>query len=315
MRKVVITGGYGFIGSRFIQQMYLATDFKIINIDKCTYAADRSRVPSYIRDDEDRYVFLKLDIASSDLRKHPELDNVDYVVNFAAESHVDNSIEDGKPFMATNIGGVFNLLEFFRRRSNLKKFVQISTDEVYGDMEEQRGKVSATEAFPLKPSSYYSASKASADLLVKSAARTFGIPFLITRSCNNYGPGQHPEKFIPKALECLSKKKAVPVYGNGKQVREWIHVDDNVEIIYGLMLDDSVENEIFNIGSGKEYTNHEILDTIEEATGRSFIRESVTDRLGHDKAYRLDCTKLGSRHFAPWAYRGMKDFFNNEIEE
>jgi len=297
-KTIVVTGGYGFIGSRFIKCVYDNTDYNIINIDKHTYAADTSRVPAEIRGSS-RYTVYKLCIAADvnnnlDSTTRERLLSADYVVNFAAESHVDNSIEDGSPFVRSNIDGVFNLLNFFRQSDRFVsrgKFVQISTDEVYGDMRDLMGEPSATESFNLRPSSYYSATKASADLLVQSAARTFGINYLITRSCNNFGPNQDPEKFIPKVFESIKNEKSVPVYGDGRQRREWIHVDDNVRYILQLVESD-FRNETFNIGSGYSYRNIDILNMIGDIWGKPVKYKYVKDRLGHDVAYRLDCSKL-----------------------
>ena len=310
-KTIVVTGGCGFIGSRFINYVYYNTPHNIINVDKYTYAADHDRLPISIRDDNDRYHYLKADICD-DIIKHEEIENADYVVNFAAESHVDNSIEDGKPFVDTNIGGVYSLLEQFRNAPNLKRFVQISTDEVYGDMDDYRGTTHATESFSLKPSSYYSACKASADLLVQSAARTFGLKYLITRTCNNFGPGQDPEKFLPKIAKCIGEGGNVPVYGDGEQVREWMYVDDNVEIIYGLMMT-APDNQVYNIGTGYSRTNNAVVDMISDALGENVKYEYVEDRLGHDRRYALDCAKVDEYlldHFIPYSLDNyIKDTF------
>mgnify|MGYP003646785569 FL=1 len=287
---IVVTGGLGFIGARFIRHIHENTPHNIINVDKHTYAADHDRIPLRIRNDEDRYRYLEADICNS-IISYPEIHQADYVVNFAAESHVDNSIADGKPFMNTNVMGVYNLLEQFKDAPNLRRFVQISTDEVYGDMKDYRGDTYATESFPLKPSSYYSASKASAELLVQSAARTFGIPFLITRSCNNFGPGQDAEKLLPKIAKCITEGSPVPVYGDGTQVREWMFVDENVEIIYGLMMT-APEGNVYNVGTGCSYSNNEVVGLISEALNKDVKYEYVKDRLGHDRRYALDSSKL-----------------------
>ena len=315
-KTVVVTGGYGFIGSRFIKHVYENSNWKIVNVDKGTYAADPARVPENIRKDEERYQYIKTDICDPTLcEKYPNIQDAHYVVNFAAESHVDNSIEDGKPFVDTNIGGVYNLLECFKNSQHLKRFVQISTDEVYGDMTEYRGKPHATESFPIKPSSYYSASKASADLLVQAASRTFGTPYLITRTCNNFGPGQDPEKFLPKIAECIQQETIVPVYGDGKQIREWMHVDDNVAVIFRLMKDSKTRNSVYNIGTGYEYTNNQIIRMIGEILQTEVHIEYVEDRKGHDRRYSLDCSKLGELvEFAhPWFPQTLQDFFRKEF--
>tara|TARA_R110002012_G_scaffold104087_1_gene244337 strand:+ start:40 stop:1023 length:984 start_codon:yes stop_codon:yes gene_type:complete len=293
---IVVTGGLGFIGSRFINYVYENTPHNIINVDKHTYAADHDRIPLRIRSDVDRYRFLQADICDN-ITKHEGVIDAAYVVNFAAESHVDNSIADGKPFINTNVMGVYNLLEQFKDAPNLRRFVQISTDEVYGDMEDYRGEPYATESFPLKPSSYYSASKASAELLVQSAARTFGIPYLITRTCNNFGPGQDAEKFLPKIAKCIGEGGKVPVYGDGNQVREWMFVDENVEIIYGLMRTAPQDN-VYNIGTGCSYTNNEVVEMISEAVKKEVGYEYVEDRLGHDRRYALDSSKVNKRILA-----------------
>ena len=290
---IVVTGGLGFIGSRFIKYIYENTDHNIINVDKHTYAADHDRIPLNVRQDIERYRFLQSDICGN-ITDHDEVRSAEYVVNFAAESHVDNSIENGEPFMKTNVMGVYNLLEQFKDAPNLRRFVQISTDEVYGDMADYRGKPYATESFPLKPSSYYSASKASAELLVQSAARTFGIPYLITRTCNNYGPGQDAEKLLPKIAQCITEGGTVPVYGDGNQVREWMFVDENVEIIHGLMMTAPRDN-VYNIGTGDSYTNNEVVSMIADAVGKEVNYEYVEDRLGHDRRYALDSNKLHER--------------------
>ena len=316
-KKIIVTGGYGFIGSRFVDVVYRLTDWQIINIDKMTYAADETRVSENIRNDEDRYIFLKCDISDSDMfEKHECLRNANYIVNFAAETHVDNSIENGKPFIDSNIGGTFNLLEGGRKYCKLDRFVQVSTDEVYGDMNDLRkGSRLADESFRLRPSSYYSAAKASADLMVMSAARTFDIPYLITRCCNNFGPNQHPEKMIPKAIQCIKEDKPIPVYGDGNQVREWIHVDDHVEIIYGLMTHEQTVNEVFNISLGEDMTNNALLNMMEEVSEKKIKREEVKDRLGHDRIYRLNTRKLDQFLLFPWIGRDLTDFLADELKK
>ena len=270
---IVITGGLGFIGSRFVK---LCTDkgHNIKVIDKMTYAADLSRLPDnsgYWRKDI-------CDVTENDIKGY------DYIVNFAAETHVDNSIKDGKPFIRSNVEGVFNLLEQ-SRKVNIKKFIQISTDEVYGDI---LYPFESKESDNLNPSSYYSATKASADMLVLSAHRTYGLPYIITRTCNNFGPGQHEEKFVPKIIKCLENDLPIPVYTPGTQRREWIHVDDNCQAIYNIMISDKV-NEIYNIGSEDRCTNLEIISKLDKDNKANI--ELVEDRLGHDTRYALDSSK------------------------
>ncbi len=270
---IVITGGLGFIGSRFVK---LCTEkgHNVKIIDKMTYAADLGRLPDnsgYWRKDI-------CDVTENDIKGY------DYIVNFAAETHVDNSIKDGKPFIRSNVEGVFNLLEQ-SRKVNVKKFIQISTDEVYGDI---LYPFESKESDNLNPSSYYSATKASADMLVLSAHRTYGLPYIITRTCNNFGPGQHEEKFVPKIIKCLENDLPIPVYTPGTQRREWIHVDDNCQAIYNIMISDKV-NEIYNIGSEDRCTNLEIVSKLDKDNKANI--ELVKDRLGHDTRYALDSNK------------------------
>ena len=275
--KIVITGGLGFIGSRFVN-LCLMNGHDIKVVDKLTYAADLNRITPSWRN--------KLKIIEKDIKDITvtDLGDYDFMVNFAAESHVDNSIEDGSPFIKSNVEGTFNLIECARKNKSLKKFIQISTDEVYGDVLEGE----SDENHPLHPSSYYSATKTASDLLVKSASRTYGLPYIITRTCNNYGPGQHSEKFLPTIVRSINEGKEIPVYGDGLQVREWIYVDDNVNCIYKLMMTDII-NSVYNIGSGKtqRYTNLDLIGLIGENVKYKFVK----DRLGHDRRYALNSEK------------------------
>jgi len=278
--RIIVTGGAGFIGSSFINHMKANYECSILCVDSLTYASNLDNIlPVDIE-------FLKKDICEV---TPEDLGEYDYVVNFAAETHVDNSITNGRPFLKSNVDGVFNLLECARQNKNLKKFVQISTDEVYGDMADDPAiiNLSATELSHLQPSSYYSSTKAAGDLLVMSANRTFGVPYLITRTCNNFGSHQHPEKFLPKMRKCILEGTSIPVYGDGKQSRQWIHVDDNVRVVVNLMLDESVVNTVRNITSNIEYKNIEIVNMVSSFLGRSISVDYVQDRLGHDRVYRL----------------------------
>jgi dTDP-glucose 4,6-dehydratase len=184
------------------------------------------------------------------------------------------------------------MIEVARKNPNLKKFIHISTDEVYGDMHDYGDIVCSNETFPIKGSSYYSSTKAASDMLVQGAHRTFGLPYLITRTCNNFGEHQDPEKFLPKIYQCVKNGGEVPVYGDGGQVREWIYVYDNVEVILDLMFDNEVVNTIYNIGSGVHYKNIELVNMISEILGKDVNFKFVADRLGHDRTYRLNCVKL-----------------------
>jgi dTDP-glucose 4,6-dehydratase len=284
--RIVVTGGAGFIGSSFVRLLDKYNSkhggFDIIVVDKLTYASNIERLPETV-------TLIEKDIC--DITKE-DIGDTQYIVNFAAESHVDNSIEDGTPFIKTNVMGTFNLLEVARSMDNFEKFVQISTDEVYGDLHDyNNSKKLSVEGDRCVPSSYYSASKSAADDIVISAGRTFGLPFLITRTCNNYGRHQHREKFLPKVMDCIESDKPVPVYGDGGQIREWIWVEDNVQVIFDLMIS---EIGIYNIGTGDRCTNKEILVNIGKIINRPVKYEYVQDRLGHDRRYGLDCSRLES---------------------
>jgi len=282
MGKIIVTGGLGFIGSEFVNYVMENTTHDVVVLDKMTYAANIDNIKNNFR-------LIKKDICDV---TEEDLGEYDYIVNFAAETHVDNSISNGRPFVETNVMGTFNLLEVARKNKNLKKFLQISTDEVYGDMDDNdiQNRIS-TEEFPMKASSYYSATKVSSDMLVISANRTYGLPYLITRTCNNFGEHQNTEKFIPKIISSIKNGVEVPVYGDGSQVREWIHSSDNVKQIYKLLVSDVV-NEVYNIGSGERYKNIEIIDMIGEILGTDVKYKFVEDRLGHDKRYSLSSDKF-----------------------
>lgn len=281
MSRIIVTGGLGFIGSEFVNYVMKNTNHEVVVLDKMTYAANIDNI-------KQPFHLIKKDICEV---TQDDLGEYEYIVNFAAETHVDNSILNGRPFVETNVMGTFNLLELARKNTKLKKFIQISTDEVYGDMmdNENYNRI-ATEEFPMKASSYYSATKASSDMLVLSAHRTYGLPYLITRTCNNFGEHQNNEKFIPKIIQSIKDDKEVPVYGDGTQIREWIHAYDNVRRIYTLLVSDEV-NEIYNIGSGERYENIEIIKMIGEILGKEVKFKYVEDRLGHDKRYSLNSWK------------------------
>ena len=276
--RIIVTGGCGFIGSSFVNYLRKNVECEIIVIDKLTYAGNPFRIPSDVE-------LIKKDICDITL---DDIGYADYIVNFAAESHVDNSISNGLPFVKSNVEGTFNMLEVAREIPNLKKFVQISTDEVYGDME-SRGLSSANENTSLKPSSYYSSTKAAADHLVESAGRTYGLPYLITRTCNNFGEHQHWEKFLPTIARSISKNKPIPLYGDGEHIREWIWVEDNVKLVYDLMIS---QTGIWNVGSGDSWTNKAIIETIGTILNKDVEYKYVEDRLGHDKRYSVQISKL-----------------------
>lgn len=281
--KIVVTGGAGFIGSAFINHLLDNFECDVLCVDKLTYAGRRMNIKHNVS-------FLQKDICDV---TEDELGDFDYMVHFAAESHVDNSIKNGLPFVRTNVEGTFNLLEISRKNNNLKKFIHISTDEVYGDMDEHIAiNHTATEDDSLKSSSYYSATKAASDMLVLSANRTYGLPYIITRTCNNFGEHQFEEKFLPTIARSISEGKPIPVYGDGLQVREWMYVYDNVKVICDLMFDDEIVNTTYNIGTTFRVTNLDIIKNISYILNKEVDVKYVEDRLGHDRKYGLNCTKL-----------------------
>ena len=276
--RVIVTGGCGFIGSSFVNYLRKNVDCEIVVIDKLTYAADPFSIPHDVP-------IIQKDICDVTL---DDIGYADYIVNFAAESHVDNSIKNGLPFVKTNVEGTFNLLELARKNPKLKKFIQISTDEVYGDMESAQ-LPSATENSKLYPSSYYSATKAAADHLVLAAKRTYGLPVLITRTCNNFGTHQHKEKFLPTIYNSIMEGRPIPLYGDGQHKREWIWVEDNVRLIETLMFK---ESGVWNVGSGDVWSNKSIIERIGGILGKKVDFQYVDDRLGHDKRYTINTNKL-----------------------
>jgi len=301
--RIIVTGGFGFIGSEFVNTIGRKNpNAEVLVVDNLTYAADASRVNVPNID------FLNMDICDV---TSEDLGSYDYIVHFAAESHVDNSIKDGKPFIRTNVEGTFNLLECAKKNKDLKKFIHISTDEVYGDMDDTWWFAESSETFGLKGSSYYSATKAASDLLVEAAGRTFGLPYLITRTCNNYGSKQNAEKFIPKIMKSIAEDLIIPVYGDGNQIREWIDVEDNTQILYNLMLSEE-QGEVYNIGSGERYENIEIVNMIGEMLGKKPKFEFVADRLGHDRRYAVDSSKVRGL-YPEWINLSFKEFLLEQI--
>ena len=283
--RVIVTGGAGFIGSAFINHLLDNFECDVLCVDKLTYAGRRENIKHNVS-------FLQKDICDVTA---DELGEFDYMVHFAAESHVDNSITNGLPFVRTNVEGTFNLLEISRKNKNLKKFIHISTDEVYGDMDDHIAiNHIAQEGDNLSPSSYYSATKAASDMLVLSANRTYGLPYLITRTCNNFGEHQFEEKFLPTIARSIQEEKPIPVYGDGKQVREWMYVHDNVKVICDFMFDDTIINQIMNIGTGFRVTNLDIINKIASILNKEVQIKHVEDRLGHDRKYGLFSKKMMS---------------------
>ena len=302
LKTILITGGCGFIGSNFIRY-FLAKhrNYKIINLDKLTYAGRLENLKDVAN--HPRYKFVKGDVCNKNL-VNSLVKKVDEIIHFAAESHVDRSISEPVAFLRTNVLGTLVLLEAARQYP-VKKFLYISTDEVYGSI--KKGKFSETSN--LAPNSPYSVSKTSADLLCRAYYKTYGLPILITRSSNNFGPYQFPEKVIPLFITNLRRGKKVPLYGTGKNVRDWIYVLDNC-LGLDFVLQHGQMGEVYNIGGGNELSNLKLTKTILKQLGKnnSWI-QPVADRLGHDWRYALDCTKIKKLGWRP------KYKFNQAIKE
>jgi dTDP-glucose 4,6-dehydratase len=292
--RIVVTGGAGFIGSNFVRYLLERyADDEVVNLDKLTYAGNLANLRDV--DDDPRHAFVRGDICDA-AAVRGALEGADAVVNFAAETHVDRSISDPQDFIRTDVLGTHTLLEAVRELG-IGRYVQISTDEVYGSID--RG--SFTEESPLRPSSPYSASKAGADMVVLSYVTTYGTPALITRSSNNYGPQQYPEKIVPLFVTNAIDGLPLPVYGDGLNVRDWLYVEDNCAGI-DLVLRRGEPGQVYNIGGGYEVPNVELTHEILRLLGRdeSLIRW-VDDRPGHDRRYSIDCSKLKALGWMPRA--------------
>ncbi len=285
--RILVTGGAGFIGSNFIRHI-LATepDCGVVNLDRLTYAGNLENLADVERDS--RYRFIKGSICDVELVDRLLKEGFDVLMNFAAESHVDRSIQDARAFVETNALGTQVILEACRRH-RVPRMVQISTDEVYGSLGPS-GRF--REDSPLSPNSPYAASKAAGDLLVAAYVRTYGLPAIITRSSNNYGPYQFPEKAVPLFITNALAGEALPLYGDGLQVREWLHVQDHCEAL-ALILKNGVPGEIYNIGGNCERINIDVARLILRTLGKpESLIVHVEDRLGHDRRYALDMSKL-----------------------
>jgi len=326
MKTIVVTGGLGFIGSNLVN-ILSKKNFFIINIDKITYASNLNNISNNLKN----YKFYKQDINNQNfIKKILEKYNPSLIFNLAAETHVDRSIDSPRQFINSNIYGVFNLLETIKKYKKKIKLIHVSTDEVYGDIKKNE---KSKEFDSYNPSSPYAASKASGDLLIKSYVRTYKIPAIITNCCNNYGPNQYPEKLIPTIIYKIINKKPVPIYGNGKNIREWIHVEDHCNALIKVS-EKGVLGESYNIGSGIELNNiditKKIISSFKEidfnlANKAKFI--FVKDRPGHDLRYSLNSSKIkinlkwsckynfdeGIKKTVVWYINKFsKNFFNNE---
>jgi len=288
MSRILVTGGLGFIGSNFIRYILNKYDnIEVINVDNMSYGSNPFNLKEY--ENDKGYHFIKGDITNYGLISEIIRD-VDTLVNFAAQTHVDRSIADPWPFIHSNILGLYNILEALRKNNKDALLVHISTDEVYGDI----AKGSFKESNALRPSSPYSSSKASADLLILSYVRTYDVKAIITRCTNNFGPYQFPEKFIPKAIIRAILGLKVPIYGRGKNVRDWIYVLDHCEAL-DLVLKKGRSGEIYNISSGNELSNLQIISKVLKIIGKNpNLIEFVEDRPGHDFRYSLDSSKIRS---------------------
>lgn len=287
MSVILITGGMGFIGSNFIHYWKKNhPEDHLINIDLLTYAGNKDNVRSL--DGQVGYQFVHGDIGHAALINQQMKHGVDVVVHFAAESHVDRSIHNPRSFVLTNVAGTQCLLESARQHQ-VKKFIHISTDEVYGSLGEEGA---FTETTPLAPNSPYSASKAGSDLLVRAYYETYGFPAVITRCSNNYGPRQFPEKLIPLIITRALRNEPIPIYGDGLNIRDWLYVDDHCSAIERVIVD-GVHGEVYNIGGQNERTNLDVVKSILKLLNKSEnLIHFVSDRLGHDRRYAIDSTKI-----------------------
>jgi dTDP-glucose 4,6-dehydratase len=284
---ILVTGGAGFIGSNFIRYLLAETDVRIVNLDALTYAGNLASLADCL--DSERHLFVRGSITSADLvayllKQHA----VDGIINFAAESHVDRSILGPKVFVETNVQGTLTLLSA-AREAGVRRFLQVSTDEVYGSLGDQGF---FTEETPLSPNSPYSASKASADLLVRAFHHTFGLDTVTTRCSNNYGPYQFPEKLIPLIIMNARQNKALPVYGDGLNVRDWLYVGDHCSAIW-TAFSKGRAGAVYNIGGNSERTNLDVIRTILQQVGKpESLITFVKDRPGHDRRYAIDASRI-----------------------
>ncbi|MEZ3172379.1 dTDP-glucose 4,6-dehydratase [Halorubrum sp. RMP-47] len=290
--RILVTGGAGFIGSNFVHHVLdKHENDEVVTLDALTYAGSKKNLNDVL--DNPRHEFIEGDIRDRELVTNLVAD-ADAIVNFAAESHVDRSIEGAKPFVTTNVQGTQTLLDA-AKDADIDRFLQISTDEVYGQILD--GKFAEDD--PLNPRNPYAATKAGADLLAQSFQTTHDLPVVITRTCNNFGPRQHPEKLITKFIQNAAAGESLPVYGDGSNVREWIYVEDNCRAL-DLVLREGKTGEIYNIGSDEEKTNLEITEAILDAVGADDdLIDFVDDRAGHDQRYALETAKIEALGWEP----------------
>ncbi len=310
--KILVTGGCGFIGSHFIEEILKRTDIeKVNNIDCLTYAANKN-LPF---ENDKRYTHHQFDITDPNIDTI-KLNEINYVIHFAAESHVDNSITGPDKFINTNIFGTFNLLKWIKEL-DFGKFIHVSTDEVFGSLNPEDAPFNIDS--PYKPNSPYAASKASSDLLVRSYYKTYKFPAIITNCSNNFGPRQFPEKLIPLTIDRLKKQESIPVYGNGQNVRDWIYVKDHVNMLINIMLDGKVGGQ-YLIGGDNEISNINLIETlvkkyrqISKNEVKSDYIKFVEDRKGHDIRYAIDNTDL-NRIFPNFKFTNFEDALETTIK-
>lgn len=294
MRTVLVTGAAGFIGSNFVRLLLnRGEDVKLVAFDKLTYAGNLANLRDLLEKFANKLAFVKGDICDAEaVSRAMDEHRVSEVVNFAAESHVDRSILGSGPFVQTNVVGTQVLLDISRSKG-VRKYLQVSTDEVYGTLPEDKPEIKFTEETPLQPNSPYSASKAAADCLIRSYFHTFHMPVLTTRCSNNYGPYHFPEKLIPLFVTNLMEGRKVPLYGDGLNVRDWLYVEDHCDAIW-TVLNKGRDGEIYNIGGNNEITNRVITETILREMNKPWDEfvQYVKDRPGHDRRYAIDASKI-----------------------
>lgn len=312
--KILVTGGLGFIGSHLIDQLLQLEQVKeVINIDSSTYAANKNLKFK----PKNKYIHYKLDINDQKLNYIFDIHKISYVIHLAAESHVDNSIDDSTPFIQTNINGTHNLLKICLKSKNFKKFIHVSTDEVFGSL--NFDEESFKETSPYKPNSPYASSKAASDLIVRSFNKTYGFPSIITNCSNNFGPRQHSEKIIPKSILNLKNKIPIPIYGNGSNIRDWIFVKDHAKALIEVFLNGSVGKQ-YLIGGNNELCNLRLVNIIKEEycnlTNDNILDDwysFVGDRKGHDLRYSIDCSPF-SNEFTNWKLSDFRESIRDTIK-